>query len=243
MKLFRIKKRDTQYEIGEWYVGWKSWVFEIAYEECGYESPNGELHISILGWHSLFRMPFKSKRFPYGDCDAPKWGVAIHSNTLWIYRGGKGNMHGGTKWWTWDLPFFTKVHVRHEVECHDTSGHLVGKTRMLDAKMIEQDVNGKYIELSEHPMVNVRRYIYQDSYDNSLIPCKYWVEEREWRPKWLTWTKAFKYVKRYIEVKFSEEVGKEKGSWKGGCTGCSYNLLPGETPEECIIRMEQERKF
>ena len=25
-------------------------------------------------------------------------------------------MGGGTKWWTWDIPFFTKIHVRHDVE-------------------------------------------------------------------------------------------------------------------------------
>ena len=50
-------------------------------------------------------------------------------------------------------------------------------------------------------------------------------------------------VNRYIEIEFDGEVGKDKGSWKGGCIGCSYNLLPGETPEECIKRMEKERSF
>ena len=41
----------------------------------------------------------------------------------------------------------------------------------------------------------------------------------------------------------TEEVGKKKGSWKGGCIGCSYDLKPGETPEECLKRMEKEREF
>ena len=40
-----------------------------------------------------------------------------------------------------------------------------------------------------------------------------------------------------------KEVGKKKGSWKGGCIGCSYDSKPGETPEECLKRMEKERKF
>lgn len=30
---------------------------------------------------------------------------------------------------------------------------------------------------------------------------------------------------------------------KGGCTGCGYDIKPGETPLECLQRMERERKF
>ena len=47
-------------------------------------------------------------------------------------------------------------------------------------------------------------------------------------------------VIRYIAIEFDDEVGKDKRSWKGGCLSCSYNLLPNETPEECIRRMEKE---
>ena len=50
-------------------------------------------------------------------------------------------------------------------------------------------------------------------------------------------------VIRYIAIEFDDEVGKDKRSWKGGCLSCSYDLLPNETPEECIRRMEKERSF
>jgi hypothetical protein len=46
---------------------------------------------------------------------------------------------------------------------------------------------------------------------------------------------------QYIE--FNDEVGERTGSWKGGTLGCGYNLLPNETPLECLRRMEKERKF
>ena len=59
-----------------WYVGWHDWKFGIYYEECGYESGNGELHISLFGWHSVFKMPWKSKRFPYGA------GWSINTNMI-----------------------------------------------------------------------------------------------------------------------------------------------------------------
>lgn len=46
-----------------------------------------------------------------------------------------------------------------------------------------------------------------------------------------------------IDVRFSEEVGEARGSYKGGCTGCGYNMRPGETPEQTLRRMETERRF
>ena len=232
------KKCEDDYAGRAWYVGWHDWKFEIAYQECGYEEGNGELHISLLGWHSVFKMPWKSKRFPDGDCDAPIWGIMIHSNTLWLHYGGDGNMDGGGKYKSWDLPFFTMECVRHQVECDLGDG----KYTLVDYDKL-QKLNDKYIPLKDNELVHKYHYNYVDNYDESIVHCTYWAEEREWRRKWFKWCDWFKIVKRYIEIEFDGEVGKDKGSWKGGCTGCSYTLLPNETPEECIRRMEKERKF
>lgn len=216
----------------KYYGLWKDWKFELSYEECGYESGNAELNISLLGLHSVFRLPWKSKRFPYGDCDAPKWGIAIHSSHFWLYKGGKGNMNGGSKWWAWELPFFSKIHVKHLVDTTDG---------MVDEKELEG--KNPYVYYADNPRVNKYHYLYTDSYDGQKIDCEYWQEYREWRPKWLTWTKLFATKRDYIEIEFKKEVGKKKGSWKGGCVGCSYNMLPWETPLDTIQRMEKEREF
>ena len=214
---------------------WKSKIFNITYSVCGYFRPYPEINISIFGYHFCFVIPFRNKWTDEGD--PPQYGIAIHNDIFWIYRGGKGNNHGGNKWWTWDLPFFTLNHVRHEVECN-----IDGQIKLVPAKSLE--TTGKdYIPLKDNKLVNIHKYDYTDSYDNMVIPCVYWVEEREWRPKWLTWTSKFKKVRKYIEIEFSDEVGKKKGSWKGGCIGCSYDMLENETPEQCIKRMEKERKF
>lgn len=69
------------------------------------------------------------------------------------------------------------------------------------------------------------------------------VEEREWRRNWLMFLPLFNLEKKTIEVKFDDEIGEETGSWKGGVTGCSYEMLPFETPKETLKRMEKERKF
>lgn len=56
---------------------------------------------------------------------------------------------------------------------------------------------------------------------------------------WLPWKRRTES----IWVSFDGEVGEGAGSWKGGTTGCGYDMLPGETPLACLRRMERERKF
>jgi hypothetical protein len=53
----------------------------------------------------------------------------------------------------------------------------------------------------------------------------------------------FSKISTDIDVNFDKEVGKKKGSWKGGVTGCGYKMRKSESPLECLRRMEKERKF
>lgn len=69
------------------------------------------------------------------------------------------------------------------------------------------------------------------------------VEEREWRWKGFKWLGFPNMVRKTIAVEFNDEVGERRGSWKGGTIGCGYDLLPDETPLQCLRRMERERKF
>jgi len=69
------------------------------------------------------------------------------------------------------------------------------------------------------------------------------VERREWRQKWLRWTRLFAKIRTYLEIQFDGEVGERTGSWKGGCIGCGYDMRRGESMESCLRRMEAERKF
>lgn len=236
-KEIAVRRDRCWYFFGGRIVCWHDWTFELSYEVCGYEEGNGELNISLFGLFTKIKMPWKSKRYPYGDCDAPGYGISIHDNALLFYLGGKGNLDGGKRIRRWDLPFFSKIHVRHDIEVRDEEPHLV------PYKSTEFDADGNWVPTEKRECVNIREYDYKDYFDGTTVPCKYWVEEREWRPKWLTWTGKFKTVHRYIEVSFSKEVGKGKGSWKGGTVGCSFELNPNETPEDCIRRMERTRKL
>lgn len=69
------------------------------------------------------------------------------------------------------------------------------------------------------------------------------VDEREWRFRWFKWLPFPRHIQRTIGIDFDAEVGERTGSWKGGCTGCSYELRHDEMPEEALRRMESERVF
>jgi len=76
-----------------------------------------------------------------------------------------------------------------------------------------------------------------------------YVERGYWHwllAKWLRlplWLPVVNMMKQSIDVRFDDEVGERTGSWKGGCIGTGYSMLPGETPEQTLRRMERERKF
>lgn len=224
-----MKKEKWIFE-NKWIVFYFDWCFDIGYESCGYFDPRHRINLSIIFFRLTLILPFKGK---YTDeCDPPKFGIAIHNNTFWIYKGGKGNISGGNKYWTWYIPFITKDWVRTSILLNDdTWEHETEKNRKDFYKDEWKQKQKSWI------------YNYIDKYDGEVIPTTIYVVEREWRPKWLKWTKLFNIVDKYIDIHFSKECGKEKGSWKGGCTGCSYSLLPNEEPLECIKRMEKERVF
>lgn len=217
-------------EHDNWLVFYWCNRFDLSYEVCGYFDNRPQINIALIFFTLTISLPFRNKWTD--ECDAPKWGVSIHGNTLWIYRGGKGNMNGGNKWWTWHIPFLTKDWVRTSIMLNDgTWEHETQGNRKSFYKKAWKDKQQSW------------QYDYKDKYDGEVIPTTIYLEQREWRRKWLKWTSLFASVSTSIDVHFSKEVGSRKGSWKGGTIGCGYELLPNETPLDCLKRMEIERDF
>lgn len=83
--------------------------------------------------------------------------------------------------------------------------------------------------------------------DGTLVVVDTNIEEREWRFgeglfKWLSWFRK-PMIRRVLNLSFREEVGTEKGSWKGGLTGTSIEMEPGELHESALRRYcEQEHR-
>ena len=67
---------------------------------------------------------------------------------------------------------------------------------------------------------HIERYVYQRG------------ESKFWR-----WLLSFtKYSVRELHIEFGQEIGPERGSWKGGTLGCSFKMLPGETAAQAWHR-------
>jgi hypothetical protein len=86
-------------------------------------------------------------------------------------------------------------------------------------------------------------------FDGEQLTAKTRIEEREWHFgtgwfKWLAWFRK-PLIRRSLDIDFSGETGKKKGSWKGGTTGHSIDMLPGELHEAAFRRYcdEHDMKF
>ena len=161
----------------------------------------------------------------------PQYGIHIHNNTFWIMIGGDydesiGQVQGKS-WITWDLPFFSHQFDGHWIMDRSKQWVLVEK----DAYKFRED----HAYTEQHPYTyRLKKGIVQERTATCTI------EKRKWHRKWFPFLTRTSQV---IDVEFSDEVGERSGTWKGGTLGCSYEMLPGETVESCLRRMEKERDF
>lgn len=190
------------------------------------------LPLVLFGWGTMYiNLPIKTG---IQNCDSAAWGFNYHGNKIWIYVGGAGNSDGGRKWKTVTMPW--------DYDWVRTS--LLLKDQKSWAHSIKGSRNSFYEDQWQNPdLVFIETHPYVDKSDGTTVNATIRVEEREWRPRAFKWTKLFTKVRKTIDVKFSGEVGREKGSYKGGCVGCGYEIRPNETPLECLKRMEAERSF
>jgi hypothetical protein len=90
---------------------------------------------------------------------------------------------------------------------------------------------------------------FSDPYDGQEILARVNIEQRVWirGPKWIHWLTKFipgaKLVKRTLDIEFNKEVGSRKGSWKGGTTGCSYEMKPNESIDDAWKRCLKDKEW
>lgn len=99
------------------------------------------------------------------------------------------------------------------------------------SSLLGEGTKGRFdIQREVEETVPTMKFRFYD-FDGEEIMATTRVEEREWRKgegrfQWLSWFKA-PIIKRYLDIQFSAETGKRKGSWKGGTLGSSIELDRG----------------
>lgn len=235
------KQRYDEMMHAEWMFGRHARGF-AAYGEMGAGENNSGLTLHVcLPWIFSVYLCFEGVK----QCRQPhKTGLAIHSGGFWTYVfTNEDDSRSDDPWYAknrcWNFPWTLKHHLT-EILTHE-------------APTLAQpiwDDRGKSFMAGWDDRVAAEKtvavtYPYTYVLKSGTIQrreARVFVDRMTWRARWWPLIPIRK-VRTSISINFSEEVGERTGSWKGGCTGCGYDMLPDETPLMCLRRMERERKF
>ena len=169
----------------------------------------------------------------YWDEHPREYGFSLSDGYLNVRLGRQTNDSSTEQRWGCFLPWTQWRQVAHRI--YNADGSLVGdvaRLRVGDEKGWE-----RYKAVTD---AAVRAKFAVIDYDGCRIEVEGRIEEREWRLgtgyfRWLGYLVPRKRS-RAMNLAFSDEVGPEKGSWKGGMVGHSVEILPGETPDAAMRR-------
>lgn len=212
-------------------------AFNIELHRGGYFDQRWAVTIALGYGVFHFYLPFKTKLSE--GCDMPKYGIAIHNDTFWIYKGGFydesiGQVQDRNSSWSWYLPFFSYEFDGHWIKNQDREWVLMGNRLNDGPEPWKFRESGKAYTESYSYKYTLRSGQIQERTATCTI------EKRKWHRKWFSFLTRTSQV---IDIEFSDEVGERSGSWKGGTIGCSYEMKLNDTIESCLRRMESERKF
>lgn len=155
-------------------------------------------------------------------------------------------MEGFRQHWCCSTPWNNWRHVRHSH--YDLDGnHWLTEPKTKRWFAMPSDVDARDYSLGWNrnavdAAVNscpTRTFSFTD-FDGEQLTAKTRIEEIQWEfgTGWFKWLSAFKnpIIRRSLDIDFSGETGRRKGSWKGGTIGCGIGMLPGELHESAFRR-------
>lgn len=169
----------------------------------------------------------------YWDTHEREFGFSCAEGFLQVFRGRRTHDSTTDRTWGWFLPWKSWRHVRHSL--YGLSGeHFATEPQSMKWDSPER-VEWDAIEAS----CPARVFAFRD-FDGEALTVITRIGEREWRLgegrfKWLSLFRRPK-VERSLDLRFSGETGKRKGSWKGGTLGHAITMLPGELHEAAFRR-------
>lgn len=217
------------------------------------EYPGASLRISAFGNTMIMAVPgwlirpYRTKVFPnwdeatvarlgrdwYWDVDQREYGFTLSEGHLSVRLGRQTNDSSTTQDWGCFLPWTQWRFIRHSLYGADGSlfAHLKQGIRYDSPERVARDDLEKSCPTVE--------FAFKD-FDGEEIIATTKIEEREWKFgtgyfKWLSLFRRPK-VRRVLDLSFSAETGRRKGSWKGGTVGHSIEMLPGELHEAAFRR-------
>jgi hypothetical protein len=172
-------------------------------------------------------------------------GISIHSNAVWIHPFTNDHSQGS------HLPWYEGYfHWSFPWEWNWRSTEIMGHTYFdknmpqvfIEIGPREFGASSKRDEAADSVTRTYRYTYHMKGRKTQYAKANVYVERMTWRMKW--WPLLpFSKTRTSISVRFDREIGEQSGSYKGGCTGCGYDMLPSEHPLDTLRRMERERRF
>lgn len=232
-KIYFEKETDTDWIHRDWlnfYTGWNHPCF--VYDTYSYDDDNRH-HLRVsLGWGVLY-LYFPWKTYSVGEVDfndpEPQYGFYFYGEGKFfdeiVFHLGKERK---CIYMPWALDFYKKdVMLKNSVwwTCNEKDIKKARKQGIQTWKdpRFNLDDDDERILKKKYPFTYVAK---NGEIQNTTATCH--VEIREWRPKWFMWTKAFRFVRRDLEINFNDEMGNRRGSWKGGVLGVSAPITRDE---------------
>jgi hypothetical protein len=174
----------------------------------------------------------------YWDMGRREYGFSIADGFLNVHLGRVTNDSSTEQRWSYFLPWTQWRHVRQSY--YGLAGEHIADMPQWGGRPALVDFRVRHHEEDRiAALVPAARFAFAD-FDGDRLIATTKIDEREWRRgtgwwKWLSlvWPKK---VRRALDIRFSGETGRRKGSWKGGTIGTGIDMLPGELHEAAFRR-------
>lgn len=174
----------------------------------------------------------------YWDTHPREYGLSYSDGLLQVFLGRQTNDSSTEQRWSKFLPWTQWRHVRRSLYGLEGEHYWTELDRPWPRDDVEYSKRWEAIKAAEEACPS-RTFAFKD-FDGESLTARTRIEEREWRfgTGWFKWLSVFRKpkVSRALDIRFSGETGKRKGSWKGGTIGHSIEMLPGELHEAAFRR-------
>jgi hypothetical protein len=168
----------------------------------------------------------------YWDITPREIGFYVSDGHFVIHYGRQTHDSSTEQSWSCFLPWTQWRHVRHSL--YGIDGALFADLPEMRWGTPGYEERRRLIEACQ-----TAAFAFKD-FDGEALTVTTKIEEREWLlgTGWCKWLAMFARpkVRRSLDLQFSGETGKRKGSWKGGTLGHGIEMLPGELHESAFRR-------
>lgn len=173
----------------------------------------------------------------YWDVDPREIGISLSDGHLSVRFGRQAMDSSIDMQWGCFLPWTQWRHVRHSA--YDLEGN-----HFCDFPEMRLETWDRYEEVRKSCPTASFEF---DDFDGERITATTRIEERQWLfgTGWFKWLSLFRAprISRSLDIQFSSETGKRKGSWKGGTIGHGIEMTAGELHEVAFRRYCSEHQM